>query len=38
MAEKLSLRDYQRDLAERLRAAESSHSVSMLALQVGEQG
>jgi twitching motility protein PilI len=38
MAEKLSLRDYQRDLAERLRAAESSHSVSMLALQVGDQG
>jgi twitching motility protein PilI len=38
MAEKLSLRDYQRDLAERLRAAESSQNVSMLALQVGEQG
>jgi twitching motility protein PilI len=38
MADKLSLRDYQRDLAERLRAAESSHSVSLLALQVGEQG
>lgn len=38
MADKLSLRDYQRDLAERLRAAESSQSVSMLALQVGEQG
>jgi twitching motility protein PilI len=38
MAEKLSLRDYQRDLAERLRAAESSQNVSLLALQVGEQG
>jgi len=38
MADKLSLRDYQRDLAERLRAAENSHNVSMLALQVGEQG
>ncbi len=38
MAEKLSLRDYQRDLAERLRAAENSQNVSMLALQVGEQG
>ncbi len=38
MAEKLSLRDYQRDLAERLRAAEGSTNVSMLALQVGEQG
>ena len=38
MAEKLSLRDYQRDLAERLRAAEGSQNVSMLALQVGEQG
>jgi twitching motility protein PilI len=38
MADKLSLRDYQRDLAERLRAAENSQNVSMLALQVGEQG
>ena len=38
MAEKLSLRDYQRDLAERLRAAEASHASSRLALQVGEQG
>ncbi len=38
MAEKLSLRDYQRDLAERLRAAEGSRTSSMLALQVGEQG
>ena len=38
MAEKLSLRDYQRDLAERLRAAEGSHTSSMLALQAGEEG
>lgn len=38
MAEKLSLRDYQRDLAERLRAAETTRSASMLALQVGEEG
>lgn len=38
MAEKLSLRDYQRDLAERLRAAEGSRVSSRLALQVGEQG
>lgn len=38
MAEKLSLRDYQRDLAERLRAAEGTRSASMLALQVGEEG
>jgi twitching motility protein PilI len=38
MAEKLSLREYQRDLAERLRAAEASRASSRLALQVGEQG
>ena len=38
MAEKLSLRDYQRDLAERLRAAEGTRMASMLALQVGDQG
>jgi twitching motility protein PilI len=38
MAEKLSLRDYQRDLAERLRAAEGTRAASMLALQVGEEG
>ena len=38
MAEKLSLRDYQRDLAERLRAAEGSRVSSRLALQVGEEG
>jgi twitching motility protein PilI len=38
MAEKLSLRDYQRDLAERLKAAEKSHASSRLALQVGGEG
>ncbi len=38
MAEKLSLRDYQRDLAQRLRAAETTHSASLLALQVGQEG
>jgi twitching motility protein PilI len=38
MAEKLSLRDYQRDLAERLRAAETKSSSSKLALQVGGEG
>ncbi len=38
MAEKLSLRDYQRDLAERLRAAEGSRAASMLALQVADEG
>jgi len=38
VAEKLSLRDYQRDLAERLRAAEGSRTSSMLALQIGEEG
>ncbi len=38
MAEKLSLRDYQRDLAQRLRAAEGTRSASLLALQVGQEG
>jgi twitching motility protein PilI len=38
MAEKLSLRDYQRDLAERLRAANTSRAASLLALQVGQDG
>jgi twitching motility protein PilI len=38
MAEKLSLRDYQRDLAERLRAAGGTRASSMLALQIGEEG
>jgi twitching motility protein PilI len=38
MAEKLSLREYQRDLAERLRAAQSSRVSSLLALQAGSEG
>jgi twitching motility protein PilI len=38
MADKLSLRDYQRDLAARLRAAEGSRTASLLALQVGQEG
>lgn len=38
MAEKLSLRDYQRDLAQRLRAAGAARSASLLALQVGPEG
>lgn len=38
MAEKLSLRDYQRDLAQRLRAAEGARAASLLALQVGQEG
>lgn len=38
MAEKLSLREYQRDLAERLRAAGSARTASLLALQVGTEG
>jgi twitching motility protein PilI len=38
MAEKLSLRDYQRDLAQRLRAAEGSRASSLLALQIGQEG
>ena len=38
MAEKLSLRDYQRDLAERLRAAEGGRLASLLALQIGHEG
>jgi twitching motility protein PilI len=38
VAEKLSLRDYQRDLAERLRAAEGSRTSSMLALQIADEG
>jgi twitching motility protein PilI len=36
MAERTSLRDYQRELAERLREGQSSHAASMLAVQVGE--
>lgn len=38
MAAKLSLRDYQTDLAQRLRAAEGSRASSLLALQVGQEG
>jgi twitching motility protein PilI len=38
VAEKLSLRDYQRDLAERLRAAGGARTASLLALQVGQEG
>ena len=38
MAEKLSLRDYQRDLAERLRAAEATRVSSLLAVQIGDEG
>jgi twitching motility protein PilI len=38
MAEKLSLRDYQRDLAQRLRAADGTRVASLLALQVGQEG
>jgi twitching motility protein PilI len=37
MANKLSLRDYQRDLAERLRNAEAGRSASMLGVQVDEE-
>ena len=35
---KASLREYQRELAERLRSAEAGHSASKLGVQVGEQG
>ena len=38
MAERISLRDYQRDLAARLRAADSARSSSKLAVQAGEDG
>lgn len=37
MAGKTSLRDYQRDLAERLRSAAVGRSASMLGLQVGDE-
>ena len=37
MAQRISLRDYQRELAERLRQADSARSASMLGVQVGEQ-
>jgi twitching motility protein PilI len=38
MAERISLRDYQRDLAERLRAADTARSSSKLAVQAGGEG
>ena len=37
MAQRISLRDYQRELAERLRVADSARSASKLGLQVGAQ-
>jgi twitching motility protein PilI len=37
MAQRLSLRDYQRELAERLRQADSARAASKLGVQVGEQ-
>lgn len=37
MAQRISLRDYQRELAERLRQADSARSASKLGVQVGEQ-
>jgi twitching motility protein PilI len=37
MAQRISLRDYQRELAERLRLADSARSASKLGVQVGEQ-
>jgi twitching motility protein PilI len=38
MAHRISLRDYQRELAERLRDADSARSASKLGVQVGAQG
>jgi twitching motility protein PilI len=38
MAQRISLRDYQRELAERLRQADSARSASKLGVQVGAQG
>ena len=38
MAERISLRDYQRDLAARLRAADTARGSSKLAVQAGEAG
>jgi len=38
MAERISLRDYQRDLAARLRAADSGRTSSKLAVQAGADG
>jgi twitching motility protein PilI len=37
MAQRISLRDYQRELAERLRQADSARIASKLGVQVGEQ-
>jgi twitching motility protein PilI len=37
MAQRISLRDYQRELAERLRDADSARSASKLGVQVGAQ-
>lgn len=37
MARRISLRDYQRELAERLRHADSARAASKLGVQVGEQ-
>lgn len=37
MAERLSLRDYQRDLAERLRHAEAGRGASMLGVQIDDE-
>lgn len=37
-AKRISLRDYQRELAERLRHADSARSASKLGMQVGTQG
>lgn len=38
MAQRISLRDYQRELAERLRLADSARSASKLGVQAGAQG
>ena len=38
MAERISLRDYQRDLAARLRAADAGRMASKLAVQAGDEG
>ena len=38
MAERISLRDYQRDLAARLRAADAGRNSSKLAVQAGDEG
>ena len=37
MAQKISLRDYQRELAERLRLADSARSPSKLGLEIGTE-